>query len=67
MKYDVMKYDIIKYDLMKMKKTLAVLVFYWTTKDKLEFTFWSGVHKMFSCRENTVLQKRMMIAPPPHY
>ena len=42
----------------------VVLVFYWTTMGKLEFTDWSRVHQMFRCGENVILRWWRMIAPP---
>ena len=37
-------------------------IFYWTTTDKLKFTDWSEVQRMFG---SEIFQHRMMIAPPP--
>ena len=39
--------------------------FYWTTTDKLEFTDWSRVHRIFGCGKNVILWWRMMIVPSP--
>ena len=35
--------------------------FYLTTTDKLEFTDWSRVNRIFGCGENGILRWRMMI------
>ena len=43
----------------------ALFFFYWTTTDQLEFTGWSQVNEMNSCEENSIFQRRMMIALPP--
>ena len=40
------------------------IFFYWTTTDKLEFTDWSWVKRIFRCGENAILRWRRMIAPP---
>ena len=42
----------------------VVLVFYWTTTDKLEFTVWFSVNRMLGCGENAILRWRRRIAPP---
>ena len=39
--------------------------FYWTTTDKLEFTDWSQVNRMFSCGEIVIFWHRMMFVPTP--
>ena len=35
--------------------------------DKIEFTDWSQVHRMFSSGEIAIFQHRMVIAPPSRY
>ena len=42
----------------------ALVFFYLTTTDKLEFTDWFWVRRMFGCGENAFLKWRRMIAPP---
>ena len=43
----------------------VVLVFYWTTTDKLKFTDWFWVHQMFGCGKNAILRRRMIACTPP--
>ena len=44
--------------------TIFVLVFNWTTMDKLEFTDGSEVQRRFGSGEVAIFRQRMIIAPP---
>ena len=46
-------------------RTDRALFLYWTTTDKLEFTDWSQVKRMFGCGKIQIFQQRMIIASPP--
>ena len=46
--------------------TEPVLVFYyWTTTDKLKFTDWSEVQRMFGSEEIAIFRQWMIITPSP--
>ena len=46
-------------------KWTPLVFFYWITTGNVEFTDWSHVNQMFSCRELTIFCQIWMIMPPP--
>ena len=44
---------------------LAIFFCYFARMDRLKFTDWSWVHQIFSCGENMIIRRMMMIRPPP--
>ena len=50
----------------KLKQIECSVFSSWITTDKLEFTDWSRVQRMFHCGEKAILRWRMLIALPAH-